>query len=203
MKSVLCVPRTQLFASHAFEGFCSQKTHDFLPLILRENRPLARTEELENNPQEKQMITYLWILNPETKKVLIYQRAHSTQHYEEKRLLSKWSAGIGGHVEPSENADPIMAACKRELREELTMNIYPKPHIIGFVNQEKNVEAMHFGIVGIVHTTEDVKKGDNEMSRCQFVSVEELDALMSSQTHQFEVWTQLTWPVIKEHYLTK
>lgn len=201
MKSVLCVPRTKLFEKHHFEGFCSVEAHNYLPLIQTDSRPLPRTDELENNPQEKQMITYAWIINPHKKTVLIYQRTNNKQDYPEQRLFSKWSAGIGGHIEP-EGENSVTAAFDRELHEELTMKQYPTPTIIGFVNHDENVEAMHFGIVGVALTTEDVKKGDNEMVGCKFVTKNEFESMSQSKEHQFEMWTQLTWPHIRDTYLS-
>lgn len=201
MKSVLCVPRNILFEQHHFQGFCPIKQHDYLPCILSQNRPLPRTDELENNPQEKQMITYAWIINPHTKTVLVYQRTNNKQDYPEQRLFSKWSAGIGGHIEP-EGENPITAAFDRELHEELTMKHYPRPTIIGFVNHDENVEAMHFGIVGIAETTEEVTKGDNEMTGCRFVTKTEFEKMMNSPHSQFETWTQLTWSFIRDTYLS-
>lgn len=202
MKSVLCVPRETLFKEHYFEGVCPIEKHDYQPIILKKNRPLERTEDLENNPQEKQMITYAWILNPKNKTVLVYQRANKKQDYPEQRLFNKWSAGIGGHIEPVNEENPIQATFDRELREEISMKNYPEPQVIGFVNHDSGVEEMHFGIVGVVQTTEEVRKGDNEMTGCHFVTKEEFERLLHSPDHNVEMWTKLTWPIIRDTYLS-
>lgn len=201
MRTVLTVPRNELFVKHTFEGFCPLEEHNFLAYAFEKGRVLERTDELENNPSEKQMITYAWIVNRATRQVLVYQRATKAENYTETRLRGKWSCGIGGHIDASDFGKSINAAFEREIYEELKLEQQPKIEIIGFVNHESGAEAMHFGIVAIAEVEGAVHKGDDEMSGCQLLTIEEVDAMMADPEKNVEKWTRLTWPVIKK-YLT-
>jgi len=172
-------------------------------LILKNHEYVERNDTLENNPDFQQPIPYVWIINKNTRQVFAYQRSTKKENYKEKRLGGKWSCGLGGHIDKhteSQSHNPIEDAMMRELKEEVSMHYYPTPKIIGFLNDDSNsVGSVHFGIVAIVETTEDVKKGDEEMTHGQFYSLNELEKIFSNPKNEIETWTQLSWPFVKKY----
>lgn len=205
VREVLAVKREILFGDKEFQGFVSIGDRNFLRIILDNFEFKERTDELEHNKDFKQIIPYVWIIDPETKKVFAYRRA-SNEAYSEVRLRNKWSGGIGGHIDKETEekaANPIMDAMNRELREEVSMERYPNPVIVGFVNYEGgDVERVHFAVVAIAETIENVKKGDDEMAECGFYSVDELEEMFSDENNQFEWYTKLSWPFVKDYVMS-
>ncbi|MEI6849510.1 MAG: NUDIX domain-containing protein [archaeon] len=197
-KEALVVKREILFKNKHFQGFLSFKDFDFISLINKNYFYAQRGDVLENDTSLQQIIPYVVIINPETKKIFAYRRANNT-NYTETRLRNKWSIGIGGHIESTDDKDPIQEGMMRELREEVSMKNYPTPKIIGYVNDDSGVESVHFGIVALTETTEDVSQGDDEMASSSFLSVAEFDALFKDETNQFDKWTEIIWPTIKQY----
>ena len=72
--------------------------------------------------------------------------------------------------------------------------------LFGYLNDDSNdVGKVHFGIVAIAETTEDVRKGDNEMVHGNFYSVGELEKIFSDSENNVETWTQLSWPFVRDY----
>ena len=202
VKEALVVRREALFNGKNFQGFISSKEKDFIQIILNNYFYHERGDKLENDDSLQQIIPYVWIINSKTKRVLAYKRS-SGKNYSEKRLMDKWSCGIGGHIEREDAENPIMNAMNRELKEEVEMENYPLPKIIGYLNDDADsVGKVHFGVVALAETSENVKKGDDEMSQCQFLSISDLDNLLSNTNVEIESWTRLSWPFVKD-YLEK
>jgi len=88
----------------------------------------------------------------------------------------------------------------RELKEEVVMNNYPSPKIIGFLNLNYEVHAVHFGLVAIGETEEDVKPAE-DMSHGKFYSIEEINSLFSNPENDVEEWTRISWPFVKNNLL--
>jgi predicted NUDIX family phosphoesterase len=200
-KEALVVKREVLFGNKYFEGFMPQKEHDFISVILKNHHYHPRGDELEHNADLQQVIPYVWIINPKTKEVFAYRRANNDK-YAEARLRNKWSCGLGGHIERSDNGNPINTAMMRELREEISMEKYPVPNIVGYLNDDQgDVERVHFGVVAIAETLGDVQKGDEEMAEGRFFSISGIEALFADPKNDIEKWTLMSWPFVRE-YLT-
>src|SRR3989338_9409481 len=134
---ILVVKRDIIFQNAYFQGFVTKDQMNFVPTILSNYEYVKRTKELENDPSYQQIVSYVWIINPKTKQVFCYKRS-SKKTYNEERLKSKWSCGIGGHIEKKDGevADPIESVMIRELQEEVKMKEYPAPKIVGFINDD-------------------------------------------------------------------
>ncbi len=198
-KEALVVKRDILFKDKDFQGFLSSGESDFIKIILDNYFYHPRGDELEFNKELQQIIPYVWIINKNTNRVLAYKRS-SGKNYSEKRLMDKWSCGIGGHIEREDSQNPVMDAMMRELKEEVKMHSYPTPKIIGYLNDDSDsVGSVHFGIVALAETTHPVEKGDDEMSELHFLSVQEFDSLFSNPEVEIENWTKLSWPHVKEY----
>lgn len=104
---------------------------------------------VEDDTRYKQLIVYLVLRYKE--EIFIYQRMRATG---EKRLLNKYSFGLGGHINPvrSLNFRRLIASnLTRELKEEVS---FPGPYsycFLGLLNDEETeVGKYHFGLVFLV-----------------------------------------------------
>ncbi len=212
VKEALVIPREILFREKNFQGFLPLQDYDYLSVILKNFSYHERGDELENNENLQQIIPYVWIFNLENKKVFLYKRKlngnKQAGEFRETRYLNKYSGGVGGHIdkdteEKSEN--PIKAAMLRELKEEVSMNNYPAPEIIGYINDDSDsLGRVHFGIVAIVGTLENIVSNDSEgLSSGAFYFVEEVDRIFANPENQVENWTKISWPFVKEYLKSK
>ncbi|MBM3232936.1 NUDIX domain-containing protein [Candidatus Pacearchaeota archaeon] len=201
-KEALVVPRDKLFKEKYLEkGFSPKDEYDYMPIALKNYRYEFRSDDLENDFSLKQIITYVLIINPWTKKIFAYRRSANEKLYSEKRLYNRWSCGVGGHIERQDDADPIKASAKRELQEEVVMENYPDPKIVGFVNDDTgDVEKYHFGVVAIAETDEDeISMGDGEIEEGKFMTIEEIEELVANSDNKIERWTLQLLPYLKKH----
>lgn len=201
---MLVVPRKKLFSEGEFNGFLSgSEVEGYIGRILENFEYKERTDELESDSTLKQIIPYVWIVNPLEKKVFAYRRASGKENYNEKKLMNKWSCGVGGHIdrEDLEKRDEvIMKAMMRELKEEVYMEEYPVPRVVGYLNDDSNdVGRVHFGVVAVAEVKGNVGKADSEMAYGRFYSVEELESVFSDPNKDVETWTRLSWPFVKSY----
>jgi|TARA_Y100000310_G_C20545124_1_gene745209 predicted NUDIX family phosphoesterase len=200
MVKILVVKTEDLFKDHHFEGFMPIDEKDYIDYVLNNHYYEERNEDLENNPEHTQIIPYVWIINPLLKKVFIYQRSLG-KDYQETRHINKYSGGVGGHVDEEEHGgDPIVHAMNRELKEELIMNEYPDAKFIGYINDDSDMyNKVHFAVVGLAETHEDVQPTDDGIKSGSFYSVEEIEQLFEDPNSEVETWTKLSWPHVKKH----
>jgi predicted NUDIX family phosphoesterase len=200
---ILVVKRDLLFSEGESEGFIHAHERDYIKKINDHFEFQTRTEELEKNQNYQQPIPYVWIVNPETKQIFAYRRASKKENYNEKRLMNKWSCGVGGHIDREDVKDPIHRAMMRELEEEVKIREYPIPKIVGYININSTpVDSVHFGVVAIAETTHEVEKGDDEMAHGQFYSISELEDIFANPENDIENWTKVSWPFVRD-YLEK
>lgn len=207
-KEALVVERKALFGDLEFQGFLPRSERDFISTIVSNHYYHERGDDLENNVSLQQVITYVWIVNPQDKSVFLYKRKINDNkkngEYREMRYLNKYSGGVGGHIDRDTEEgsdDPIMNAMMRELKEEVIMQSYPSPKIIGYVNDDSDsIGSVHFGIVGIVESNEDVKAREDEgLGSGKFYSIEEVDRIFNDAENDVEGWTLLSWPFVKSY----
>ena len=200
MVKILVTKRDDLFKDFHFEGFKPLEEHNFIEFILNNHYYEERNEDLENNPKHIQIIPYVWIINPLLRKAFIYQRSLG-KDYQETRHVNRFSGGVGGHIDEEEyDGDPITHSMNRELKEELTMNNYPEAKFIGYINDDSDIyNKVHFGIIGLAETHEDVQPTDDGLKSGSFYSIEEIENLFNDPNSEVESWTKLSWPHIKKH----
>jgi len=195
---ILVIKKDELFKDGEFEGFKPISEKDYTEIILKNYEYQKRTEELENNSSWQQPIPYVWIIDPKTKKVFLYKRDITGN---EGRLYNKFSGGVGGHIdrETEEFVDnPITSAMMRELKEEVIMTVYPIPEIIGFINLNHDVHAVHFGIVAVAQTERNVEANE-DMIFGEFYSSEEIENIFNDPNNTIEEWTKISWPFVKKY----
>jgi len=171
-----------------------------LKFILDNHYYEERNEELENNPDHLQIIPYVWVINPITKKAFIYKRSLG-KDYKETRHLNRYSGGVGGHIDYIEGVEnPITHSTRRELEEELIINEIPDVKFVGYINQDHDIyNKVHFAIVGLAETEEDVKPTDDGIESGSFHSIEEIEELFKDPNSEVESWTEVSWPCIKRY----
>jgi len=203
VRKILVVKRQVLFSGDCFEGFVSCDEKDFMPMILGASEYLSRSSA-EGDSSWKQMIPYIWLIDKKNKKIFLYRRAGGV-NYREERLGNKLSCGIGGHVDKiaDDSDNPIVSAMLRKLQEEVDLDVYPEPKIIGYINDEgDSVGREHFGVVGIAEVKCNVKLDGDDIVEGRWISLDEAEKLFDDNNSEVEGWTRMSWPYIKE-YLKK
>lgn len=128
-----------------------------------------RNDELENNPDFKQIIPY-FVFKTEDQ-IFTYKRLPKSG---EQRLVDKYSVGIGGHVDCPENInfetycyDEILeSSVIRELSEEIVLternswDYVDLAYLAGIINDNSTpVNSVHLGLVFICEI-DDVEKDE-------------------------------------------
>jgi predicted NUDIX family phosphoesterase len=163
------------------------------PHIVDKIEPLIewreRNEELENDPDFKQVIPYVAVHGPEG--LYVTRRLEDS---DESRLHGRLSVGLGGHIDETDrveesNKGVILAAAFRELEEEIGLrpehtdfNPFPpgiadgsggpRLLLLGFVNYDSDAVGLaHIGIVFLAT-----------------ISVDAVDDIYVRETEKLEGW---------------
>lgn len=206
-REILVVKREILFPGGAPQGFVEETGQGYIKTVLEKYEYKERNDALEHDTSFKQIIPYVWIVNPNLKKVFLYKRAPSTNpHYKEQRYLNKFAGGVGGHIDKDteeKTQDPIHAAMMRELREEVALDEYPIPKIVGYVNDdEDDLGSVHFGVVALAATSQEQIVVTDGGSFGAFYSSDEIDNFFANPENKIETWTTLSWPFVKKYLLS-
>jgi predicted NUDIX family phosphoesterase len=200
-KEIMVINKTTLFADGYFQGFASAKGLDYCQIIL-DNYIYEKRSTVESQPAFKQPIAYMIVVNKSSKQVFAYQRSSRDGEYNEKRLQGKWSWGIGGHIDSidAETGDPITASMLRELSEELEIEAYDPPQVIGYINDDNtDVGRVHFGILYLIQTpAKRVKARDPEIAWGGFMSLAELEDICTADEKSVESWSEIVLEPLRE-----
>lgn len=187
---VLCIPRSLLDEIGSFQGIRAD-VDAYIPRILEAgNTRFVPRSEAEEDPSYKQIIPYVLIQRDDT--FLHYVRGKGSG---EKRLVSKGSIGVGGHIN---NRDVTLfqtglefyeEAVQRELHEELSMEGRFDTRIVALLNDDSSpVDRVHLGVVHVCRLMgENVSKGEACITDLKFLTLSELVA----RRDQMETWSQL------------
>ncbi len=187
---VLCIRRRLLDDLGAFQGI-QPDVSAYIPRMLEaQNTIFVPRSQAEHDPSFKQIIPYVLIRKGDT--LLHYVRGKGSG---EKRLATKGSIGIGGHINHLDETlflDGLAfydEALQRELHEELRMDGYFKSRIIALLNDDTNeVGQVHLGIVHLAElTTENVSRGEACITDLRFLTLPEL----VERREQMETWAQI------------
>jgi predicted NUDIX family phosphoesterase len=197
---IMVVDRATMFASGYFQGFSPADDTNYYDVIL-DNYSYEVRDTVENQPSLKQPIAYCVIVNKTTQKIFAYQRASKEEHYKESRLQGKWSWGIGGHIDKADldEGDPIVASMLREIKEEVTLEKYDRPEIVGYINDDMtDVGKVHFGLLFLIRTAETaIKPRDNEIAWGGFMSIAELEEIYAANQDSVETWSGISLEPIR------
>ena len=146
-EKILCIKEETLFKYGKWNGLMTSTPQKYLNL-LRENGEFRARQELENDPEYKQIIAQV-ILRYKDKYFL-----HRQVKRNEERLNSLCPLPIGGHIEEIDsNSDDILeTALERELHEEVDLksNIISKNYLgLIYLEDDNPVNFVHVGFVYI------------------------------------------------------
>ncbi|RPH99353.1 MAG: hypothetical protein EHM72_11260 [Calditrichaeota bacterium] len=192
-KEILVVDRATLFADSYFQGFAPAGNIDYAQII-HDNYFYRRRGDVEPDPMFKQPIAYVVFVHKESKHIFTYQRSTTTS-YHEQRLRGMWSWGIGGHIDKidSNESDPIMTSLYREISEEVDIEEFDPPVLLGYINDdETEVGAVHFGLLYMVSTSsKKIKPKDKEISWGGFMSYDQIEEICMLNDCNVESWSEI------------
>lgn len=205
-RKVLALPRSVIFKNYRswFNGFVRSTVFDF-PDTLDSTDHFVDKEPAEKDVRYKQIIPYV-VLMATDGEILTYTR---TQSSGEKRLASRSSIGIGGHIEiddvlnddNKELCKVIKRASIRETIEELALPAsvdekYISNNImtIGYINDESDmVGRVHFGVARLLMVNQKLK---DEFSSAPDEHVDNIEWLkpleiIEKKTLELESWSKI------------
>jgi len=201
-KEILVIDRATLFAEGYFQGFSPAETLDYYKVI-QDNYFYKRRGDVEPDSSFKQPIAYAVIVNKITKHIFAYQRA-GNENYTEKRLRGKWSWGIGGHIDKvdSEDQEPVITSLFRELEEELVIDSFDEPLLMGYINDDQTeVGAVHFGLLYLIQTeSTKIKPKDPEISWGGYMSYDQLEEICMLAEKNVETWSEISLEPVRKYF---
>jgi predicted NUDIX family phosphoesterase len=149
--------------------------------------------EAEKDPTHKQLIPYVLMVC--AGKCLTYVRGKRAG---ETRLVGNRSIGIGGHINPVDDAAPLFnvdyrevyeAAVQREVEEEVNVETSHSDRIVALLNDDTNeVGQVHLGVVHLWSLkTPSVTKREQMITQMEFMDLDELARVRDTM----ETWSQL------------
>jgi predicted NUDIX family phosphoesterase len=145
-EQILVVPANQL--TELIEE--NPGLHDFeeerLEKIIQIHGEFKPRDEMEHNPEFKQIIPYMAMYNKDDEILTLIR----TKSQSEKRLHNKVSLGIGGHINIEDSKDPLDAykrGMEREINEEVDVDLLNKPQFLGVIyDGTTDVGSVHLGM---------------------------------------------------------
>ncbi|MEM9281665.1 MAG: hypothetical protein AAGA96_07565 [Verrucomicrobiota bacterium] len=189
-ENVLVISRALFDELGAFEGI-SLSPQQYLPAMLDpQNNYFLSRDLAEEDPSHKQIIPYAIFRHDD--RFLRYRRGGGSG---EKRLASKCSIGIGGHINDVDSAassldkDTYTIGVEREIDEELNLEGGHTQEILGLINDDSNeVGKVHLGVVHLFTLeTDQVTAGEDNIEDLQFMTLEELEF----DYDNLETWSQI------------
>lgn len=189
-EQVLVVARDLFDQLGAFQGI-TLDAERYLPSMLDPANNYFLSRDLaEHDPSHKQIIPYA-----------IFRHGDRYLHYVrgggggEKRLASKGSIGIGGHINDTDQAaasldkDTYTNGVEREINEELHLTGGHSQEILGLINDDSNeVGQVHLGIVHLFTLESDqVTAAEDQIENLAFLTLDEL----VERRESLETWSQI------------
>lgn len=174
---------------------------------------LLSRPECETNKDYVQFIPYITLVMEEegVKKYFMYTRGDLSQ---EGRLQGKCSLGLGGHIEESPTheislAGVVYRAAKRELQEEVGLNLdelgydisfmnYKNSPLVMLYNNDDEVGQYHIGVYGaVVIKPDDIKSlEEGVITKGQWLTAEEIEQKIKSNEVTLEAWSTMVFTSI-------
>jgi predicted NUDIX family phosphoesterase len=192
-ENVLVVPTELFHGLGYFQGFCGEVDRYLGQLLSAANTSYRPRGEMEENPGFKQLIPYVIFRHRDAagqKHLFQYTRGKGQG---ERRLHSKRSVGIGGHIaiddRTHEDEVPYTEGMQRELAEEVIIDTPFTQRCVGLINDDQTpVGQVHLGIVHLFDVEQPaVQPRESEILDAGFRPVSELLADLDG----FESWSQI------------
>lgn len=192
-ESILVVKRNKLFGDcneHYFEGFRSISEFDYRNVIYNEYEFLPR-ELMENDKSYQQIIPYC--IFEHGGNLFLFKR---TKIGGESRLHEKYSIGVGGHINITDDKKDVLAnAMEREFNEEVEYCDRYEPKLIGFLNDDSDaVGRVHFGVVFLLRgSTPNIRVRETKVLEGSLVDIKSVESLRP----KLESWSKLSLDCVK------
>ncbi|MGA2916719.1 MAG: hypothetical protein ABSE89_11905 [Sedimentisphaerales bacterium] len=194
-EEVLVVERTVFEEVGAFQGLQFDVEKYIRRLFTAGTPRFKLRSEAEKDPSYKQLIPYVIMCH--NGKYLTYIRGSRAG---EKRLVSKRSIGIGGHINPADDMplfnvnnanfyEAYLDAVRREIAEEVSVETSHTDTTVALLNDESNeVGSVHLGIVHFWTLAEPkVSKKEQMITQMSFMT----PARLQQVKDEMETWSQL------------
>ena len=196
---VLVVPAARFRELGEFQGFLTDSIARYDALFDAKETRFMRRGDAEFDPNFKQLIPYAlftYTAPGERPAVFAYLRGKGQG---EARLRSKWSVGVGGHVNDGDasarsDADPFRTGALREIHEEVTLGASILSfERVGLVNDDSTeVGKVHLGVVCRIElSAPNVRSNEPDLLEARFRGVDELLEEIAAAPARFESWTAL------------
>lgn len=159
--------------------------------IVNEHHEFRPRPEMEEDPSYRQIIPYVVLTRGE--EVFVLRRLKKGG---EKRLHGLLSIGVGGHINPVDEAgrgEALMRGLRREVEEEVEVERELSLVPVGVINEETNeVGSVHLGFMFRMEVTGEVRVRETEKLEGLWVPKSELPALRE----QLEGWSKTAMEAI-------
>ncbi|MBM4003689.1 MAG: phosphoesterase [Planctomycetes bacterium] len=191
VEQILVVP-TQLFHQLGhFQGFSAEIDRYFGPLFDRGNTSYRPRPQMEEDPGFKQLIPYVIFRHTsDDGQIQLFEYTRG-KGQGEKRLHSKRSIGIGGHIcaDDAVEQNPYWEGMRRELSEEVVIDSPYRDTCCGLINDDlTEVGRVHLGVVHIFDVERpDVRPRESDILNSGFRPLPDLMADLDG----FETWSRI------------
>ncbi len=190
-EQILVVPTELFHRIGYFQGFTSDVDRYLEELLSPENTSYRPRDRMEENPSYKQLIPYvIFRYTDDSGGQSLFQYTRGTGQGE-RRLHSKRSVGIGGHIssDDAEEINPYDEGMRRELAEEVIIETAYRERCVGLINDDQTeVGKVHLGVVHVFDVdTPNVRPRETEIEEAGFVPVDDL----LSDLDGFESWSRI------------
>lgn len=191
-ESVLVIPTLVLHDAGLFQGLCRDVEYYVSRLLNPAYFSFLPRGRAEEDPSFKQLIPYVVLKHGE--QVFHYTRGKGGG---EKRLRSLRSIGIGGHINPIDQAAGKHAyreGMLREVREEVAIDAGYREWCLGFINDDATpVGQVHLGIVHVFELDAPiVQRREADIAEAGFSPIREL----VRELERFESWSRFVLTVL-------
>ena len=203
-EQVLVVPTELFHRLGYFQGFCGDVGRYFDELLSGTHTSYRPRAEMEADPSFKQLIPYVIFRHTDAAgRVSVFEYTRG-KGQGEKRLHSKRSVGIGGHISLDDHAATGGGAAstaaaaqhgaygegmRRELTEEVVIDTPYQEQCVGLINDDlTEVGKVHLGVVHLVDVAEPrVQPREADILDAGFRPVEQLLGSLDG----FETWSRI------------
>ena len=187
MEQVLVVPTDLLTPYLSAEAdLITEAIPDILDLVQRHHQFVDR-DYAEYAAEYKQIIPYAVLM--QDGKYFLTQRLRKQT---EKRLHGMYSIGLGGHINPEEEAldDVIVGGLRRELREEVGLQAFSMPPCAGVIHDRAaEVSNYHLGLVYPIQVSGPIQVREVSKMTGAWADAGEL----TRHLPEMETWSQIVW----------
>lgn len=195
---VLVAPTRLFRALGDFQGFSAEAVDEADAIFASDQLFFMRRGDAERDEEHKQLIPYALFTYVDAKNVVYVFAYLRGKGQGESRLHSKWSVGIGGHVNESDRRDDGVglfdAGVRREIEEEVAIDANVLSfRKAGLVNDDSTaVGRAHLGVVCVAELDAPrLRSNEPDLLEAGFRPVEELLREIEADPTKFESWTTL------------